>query len=152
MYGLQVLDSWIYDDARPFIHIEANETFANLKKKIGSGYFEGLIRTMLLANPHRTLVRLIPRQGLTAVREQEQQDRLAQVKAQMSKEQLQEIIRETAELERWQEEEDRPEDLAKIPLLTREDIKKEANHFCNDLRQEEGTKVLFHPLFTNGIA
>ncbi len=124
MYGLQVLDSWIYDDARPFIHIEANETFANLKKKIGSGYFEGLIRTMLLANPHRTLVRLIPRQGLTAVREQEQQDRLAQVKAQMSKEQLQEIIRETAELERWQEEEDRPEDLAKIPLLTREDKKK----------------------------
>ncbi len=152
MYGLQVLDSWIYDDARPFIHIEANETFANLKKKIGSGYFEGLIRTMLLANPHRTLVRLIPRQGLTAVREQEQQDRLAQVKAQMSKEQLQEIIRETAELERWQEEEDRPEDLAKIPLLTREKKKKEANHFCNDLRQEEGTKVLFHPLFTNGIA
>ncbi len=33
MYGLQVLDSWLYDDRLPFIHIEANDTFAELRRK-----------------------------------------------------------------------------------------------------------------------
>lgn len=64
---------------------------------------------------------------------------------------MQQIICETKQLQEWQEEEDSPENLAKIPLLTIEDIKKEANLFCNDLREENGTRILFHPLFTNGI-
>lgn len=152
MYGLQVLDSWLYDDARPFLHVEANETFAALKKKITTGYFEGLIKQLLLENTHRSMVLLEPEPGLTARREQEQREELAQVKARMTKDQLEEVIRATRELEAWQEEEDTPENLAKIPLLTREDMKRKANFFCNDLREEDGTKVLFHPLFTNGIA
>ena len=44
MYGLQVLDSWLYDDRLPFIHIEANETFAELRGKVKTGYFEGLVQ------------------------------------------------------------------------------------------------------------
>ena len=151
MYGLQVLDSWLYDDSKPFLHIEANETFAALKKKIGTGYFEGLIKRLLLENTHRSMVLLEPEPGLTARRDQEQREELAQVKARMTKEQLCEIIRATKALEAWQEEEDSPEALATIPLLTREDMKKEASLFCNELREENGTKVLFHPLFTNGI-
>lgn len=151
MYGLQVLDSWIYDDSKPFLHIEANETFAALKKKIGTGYFEGLIKRLLLENTHRSMVLLEPEPGLTARRDQEQREELAQVKARMTKEQLCEVIRATKALETWQEEEDSPEALATIPLLTREDMKKEASLFCNELREENGTKVLFHPLFTNGI-
>lgn len=31
MYGLQCLDSWIYDEKEPFMHIEAIETYAFLK-------------------------------------------------------------------------------------------------------------------------
>ena len=32
MYGLQMLDSWLYDDDKPFIHVEALDTFEFLKK------------------------------------------------------------------------------------------------------------------------
>lgn len=152
MYGLQMLDSWMYDDTKPFLHIEANATFASLKEKIKEGYFEELIRTRLLQNPHRTFVCLLPVQGLTAKRDQELAKRLKEIKAGMTQEQLQEIVAQTQALEEWQEKEDTPENLAKIPLLTREDIGKEANLFCNDLRMEQGTRILFHPLFTNGIA
>ena len=35
VYGLQMLDSWLYDENKPFIHIEADETFALLKEKVG---------------------------------------------------------------------------------------------------------------------
>ena len=31
MYGLQIMDSWLYDDEKPFIHIEALDTFEFLK-------------------------------------------------------------------------------------------------------------------------
>ena len=34
MYGLQALDSWLYDDKAPFMHIEANDTYAFLKKMV----------------------------------------------------------------------------------------------------------------------
>ncbi len=152
MYGLQMLDSWLYDDTKPFIHIEANETFAKLKNKISEGYFENLIKTWMLENVHRTLVRLEPVKGLTAKRDNELAERLAELKGKMSVEELQAIIEQTKKLHAWQEEENSPEDLEKIPVLTREDIGKEANKFCNDLREHEGTKILFHPLFTNGIA
>ena len=32
MYGLQMLDSWLYDDEKPFINIEALDTFCIPKK------------------------------------------------------------------------------------------------------------------------
>ena len=33
MYGLQVMDSWLYDENQPFIHIEASATFEFLKEQ-----------------------------------------------------------------------------------------------------------------------
>ena len=34
IWGLSLLDSWLYDDSRPFIHVEENKTFERLKKEI----------------------------------------------------------------------------------------------------------------------
>ena len=31
MYGLQMMDSWLYDENEPFMHIDALDTFAFLK-------------------------------------------------------------------------------------------------------------------------
>ena len=39
MYGLQVMDSWLYDETRPFIHIEAGDTYRSLREKVETGYF-----------------------------------------------------------------------------------------------------------------
>ncbi len=33
MYGLQMMDSWLYDETKPFIHIQASDTFEMLKKR-----------------------------------------------------------------------------------------------------------------------
>ena len=66
MYGLQMLDSWLYDDEKPFIHIEALDTFSFLKKQIGTGYYEDLIRRYLLENSHGAIVVVKPEKGRTA--------------------------------------------------------------------------------------
>ena len=37
MYGLDVLESWMYDDTKPFLHLEANETYAGFERQEGGG-------------------------------------------------------------------------------------------------------------------
>ena len=40
MYGLQIMDSWLYDENEPFMHMQAIPTFEYLKEQISTGYFE----------------------------------------------------------------------------------------------------------------
>lgn len=151
MYGLQILDSWLYDESKPFLHIEENETFAALRSKVEEGYFEKLVKEYLLENSHKTVVILQPKKGLALQKEKEWKEKLAEKKFSFSEEQIQKIIEAKKELTAFQEMEDKKEDLEKIPLLTREDMKKEAAALVNEERFLEDIKVLYHPLFTNGI-
>ncbi len=152
LYGIQVLDSWLYDDNSPWLNVEANDTFAELKKEVDGRYFEELVKKYLLDNPHRTVVMLEPKQGLTEEKDEALKKKLKDYKDSLSKEEIDAIVRQTKELKAFQDEEDDPEDLAKIPLLTLEDMKKESEKFIYELRDADGTKVLFHDIFTNGIA
>ncbi|MBD5550966.1 MAG: insulinase family protein [Lachnospiraceae bacterium] len=151
MYGLQMLDSWLYDEEKPFIHVEANETYAALRKKIEEGYFEKLIEDCLLDNKHSAVVVLVPEKGLTAKRDRELADKLQAYKETLSEEEIKHIVEETKALKAYQEEGDTPEALACIPHLTREDIKKEAEGYVNELHREADVPVLHHDVFTNGI-
>lgn len=151
MYGLRMLDSWLYDDSKPFIHIEANDTYKAVKEKIDTDYFEQLIRMYLLDNTHKALLILKPEKGLGAKQDEELAKKLANYKASLSKEEIREIVEETKALKAYQEAEENPEDLAKIPLLEREDLKKTAEKPVNEVRGDEETTILFHDIFTNHI-
>ena len=74
MYGLQALDSWLYDERHPFIHIEATETFARMKEKIQTGYFETLVEKYLLLNQHKSIIMVSPEKNLAAQKEKELQE------------------------------------------------------------------------------
>ena len=151
MYGIQALDSWLYDDNKPFVHIEANATFAALREKVKQGYFEGLIRKYLLENPHASTVILRPVEGLGERQEAALKERLAQKKSGMNESELQKIRDTFQALNEFRETEDRPEDLAKLPMLERSDIKKEAAKLVNRETKLGDTFTLHHDLFTNGI-
>ncbi len=151
MYGLQVLDSWLYDDNKPFIHIEADATFASLRQKIDTGYYEDLIRRGLLDNTHRSFVMVSPEVGLNDAEEEALKSKLAQYKASLNAEEVDKLVADTAALLAYQEEEDSEEALASIPVLKIGDIKKETSPLYNVMREVEGTKVLYHPVATKGI-
>lgn len=151
MYGLQLLDSWIYDENQPFIHIEANQTFAFLKEKIETSYYEDLIEKYLLNNTHQSLIMLVPVKGLTLLSEQKLEASLRSYKESLTEEEIGDIIAETKALEDYQEEPSAKEDIEKIPLLKRKDMKIEAEPFINEERTIGETKVLFHEVVTNGI-
>lgn len=152
MYGLQMFDSWLYDVNSPFMHVEANETFALLKERIETDYFERLIGTYLLDNPHKSYVCVVPKPGLNVEKEKKLSEKLSAFKEQLTDSQIERLIEDTKALEAYQEGEDSPEDLAKIPMLKREDMKKEAEPFVNEIVERDGIKILFHDLFTNGVS
>ncbi|MDE6673582.1 MAG: insulinase family protein, partial [Acetatifactor sp.] len=152
MYGLQMLDSWLYADDLPFIHVEANDTYARLREKAGQGYFEKLVQTYLIDNSHKSMVILEPKKGMAQAMEEELKAQLAKVKAGMSREQLEDIIAQQQALTAYQEQEDSKEDLAKIPMLAREDIGRDARKLINEETRIGEIPALRHNLFTNGIA
>ena len=151
MLGLQALDSWLYDCTSPFMHIEANDTYGQLRKDISSGYFEGLIEELILANPHKTILVARPVPGLTTRKDRRLKERLRAYKETLSHEQILQIVEETESLRTYQEEPSDKEALKTIPLLTRGDMEKEATAYINEERKISDTTLLFHNIFTNGI-
>ena len=152
VYNFLMLDSWIYDETKPFLHVEADDTFESLKKKVGTGYFEGLVEKYFLDNPHSAVVTGIPKPGMALQREEALKEKLSAYKSSLTEEQIEDLVRQTADLEKYQEEEDSEEALATIPLLKREDLRKEIIPFKAELSEYGGYKVLYHDIFTSGIA
>lgn len=151
MYGLQLYDSWLYDEAKPFIHMQAIPTFEFLKSQVDTGYFEDLIRTYLLENTHGAVVIIRPERGRTARMDRELAEKLKAYKESLSPEEVQKLVDDTHELEQYQEEESSPEDLAKIPVLKRTDISREIAPIYNDEMEIGGVKLVHHNIETNGI-
>ena len=151
MYGLQLFDSWLYDDEKPFIHMQAIPTFEFLKSQVDTGYFEELIRNYLLDNTHGSIVIIRPERGRTAKMDQALAWKLEAYKQSLSREEREELVKAAQELEAYQEEEDSPEDMAKIPVLKREDISREIAPIYNEEKAVGGVKVVHHDVETNGI-
>ena len=152
MYGIQMLDSWLYSDEAIFTHILANDTFAFLKEQINTDYYEQLISKYLLHNTHSTLVIVKPEENLTARKEKALAEKLAAYKASLSKEELEKLVADTKALKAYQEEPSTPEELEKIPMLTREDMRKEILPLISQERIMAGNKLIYQPVYTNGIA
>lgn len=150
MYGLQCLDSWLYD-GDPMTHLCYQETFDFLKKEVENGYFEQLIRDYLLDNPFEAVIVVAPEKNLTAKEDEKLAKKLAAYKASLSEEELEKLVTATRELKEYQDTPSTPEILAKIPLLKREDIEKKAETFFWKEKEEGGIKVLHHNFFTSGI-
>ncbi|MDE6882272.1 MAG: insulinase family protein, partial [Lachnospiraceae bacterium] len=151
MYGLQMLESWLYDDGKPFVEVELLEVYRELKKKVDTSYYEDMIRKYLLQNSHKSIVVVNPVKGLTGRKERDLAEKLAQKKAAMSSEEIAKIVKETEELRLYQEEPSLKEDLERIPLLSRADLKKEAAPYINEEKKVGDTVLLYHDIYTNGI-
>lgn len=151
MYGLQLMDSWLYDDEKPFIHIDALDTFDFLKNQVGTGYYEDLIQKYILDNTHGAVVIVKPEKGRTARMDKELEESLQAYKTGLSREEQENLVKRTKMLKEYQSAEDSEEDLAKIPVLKREDISREIEPIINEEMTVAGVPVIFHEIETNGI-
>ena len=151
LFGLNCLDSWLFDDMKPFIHLECLDTFAKLRRAVDTDYFEKLIQEYLLDNTHGSSVTVKPKRGLGNEKEEALAKELSDYKASLSDEEIKKLIEDTEHLKKYQEEPSSDEDLRKLPMLTRADMKKKAMPFSNIEDELLDVKVVRHDIESNGI-
>lgn len=151
IYGIDAFDSWLYEDEKPWLHLQQLWVFEELKKEVENGYYEGLVRKYLLSNPHASIVTLVPEKGLAEKEDKKTGEKLAAYKASLSKAELEQLVEQTRALKEFQETEDSEQAKECIPLLNRSDITREAVKLYNEEHHQGNTVLLHHNLFTNGI-
>lgn len=151
LYGIQCMDSWLFDDKKPFIHLQCLETFAELKRLIQTDYYEQLIQKYFLDNTHGSTVVVTPNPGKNNREEKQLEQKLADYKASLSKEEIDRLIEDTKALKLFQETPSTEEELRKLPMLSREDLKREANPYSNIEEDINGIKVVRHDVESTGI-
>lgn len=149
--GFQVMDSWLYG-GKPESKLEVGDLFQNLRRKLDEGYFEDLIRETFLHNPHKCKVVLDPSKTAGEARRQREADRLARESAAWTEEQKRELLAQQEALEAWQHSEDTPENLAKLPRLTLEDIYGDPEDQPTEKVTLSGIPMLLHRVETGGIS
>ena len=152
MYYLTMMDSWLYDESKPFIHIEASDTFKELKEDAKKGYFEKLIEEYILNNNHKSVIGLVPEYGLEKKKEEEEARKLSEYKKTLSEDELKALVKDTKALKEYQDTPSSKENLEKIPMLELSDISREPAEQYIDVKDVAGMKVVHHNLFTNKIA
>jgi len=151
LYSIRTFKTWLYDDEKPYDSLCYDEYYVFLREQLKTDYYEQLIRKYILGNPHSVLVEMIPEPGLAAKSEDAIIGKLKKYKEGMSKEEIQKLIADTKALKAYQEEPTPKEQLEKIPLLRREDIRKTVLPYYNEERESGGVKIIHHRIPTNHI-
>lgn len=151
MVMVSTLFNWIHGHD-PFEALAFEHSLQAIKAKIAQGrYFETLILSYFIDNPHRSTVVLEPEVGVNERLEAAEMAQLQAVRERLDADALQQIMDDAARLEALQEAPDSPEDLAKLPMLAISDLDQQIRTIPLRVIDHGGTPVLYHDLFTNGI-
>ena len=151
IFGLEILRSWLYDREDPFRPLRYNDDYAYYKDHLDDGYFEDLIRRIFLENPHCSLLEMLPEPGKAERDEAALKEKMAQIKAAMTADDLQKLNEASADLRRWQETPDSEEALSSIPKITVADLAKNARLLENEEDEADGVKLIHRNAATSGI-
>jgi presequence protease len=149
---LRALTTWLYD-ADPLCLLAFEAPIGILKASLAANprFFENMIERFFLNNPHRATLILEPDPDLAVREEAAEREQLKTVRESLPPAQLEEVIANTRELKRLQEQPDSPEALQTIPTLKLADLDRTNKHIPQVLLEKEGVKTFYHDLFTNGI-
>lgn len=149
-YDSMVYDSWI-NGGDPMEYLSLNSTIDKIKDAVNNDYFQELIKKYLLNNKLTSMVVLKPVPGLAEKMDADSKKANKKLKAKLSSKEIDNIVKQTADLKKWQAAPDSTSALSKLPSLDISDIDKQAEVIPTDIKDENGVKLLTHPLYTNKI-
>ncbi|MEY8460838.1 insulinase family protein [Eggerthellaceae bacterium 24-137] len=147
--AMSAMSSWLYADDDPTAYLRLGEVFADLREKVEEGYFESLLRELFLENGHRAAMELTPQAGSDLDAEAAEARAAA---AALGPDAVARIEADVAALRAAQETPDAPEDLAKLPQLTRADIGPAPAEEPWEVGEAAGMACIRHHVPTHGIA
>jgi len=156
-YGIvlmsRVFHTWMYD-GDPLHSLNFPRLIAMIRRRWHEDprLFEGLIQSWFLDNPHRLLSVMEPDRTLLEEEETAFAKRIEALSATLSPEEKERIAEEQENLKAFQTTPDSPDAVATLPRLKVRDIERQVEIIPTEQAATDGTKVLRHELFTNGIA
>lgn len=146
-YGMTCLDSWIYDEKQPLLHVECLNTFHFLKKQVKTDYYVRIIENYLLNNDHKSIVTLKPVIGYREQEENKLQKKLEKEKKNLSDEDKNKMIEESATYILTDEESDH----SLLSIININQISKHPMHLNNSEYVYKNHRFINHNIETNGI-
>lgn len=151
VFCLEILRNWLYDYQDPFRPLRYDSDYAFFRENADKGYFESLIRRLLIDNPHCSLLEMIPEPGKTERDEAALKEKLARYKASLTPEARKRLAESSAALKAWQETPDPEEALASVPKIAADDLPRLARRIANEEDEVSGVKVVHRSDNTSGI-
>jgi presequence protease len=150
MYAMSMNQGWFFAE-NPWIGLEYEKPLTALKATLSSNRLEEMATEHIINNPHSLLMVLYPQPGLENELNAREKQILADYKASLSKEQIDQLIKDTKELLEYQKTEDSAENLATIPMLSLGDISAEINWYEMQEKSIQGIPVMHLEEFTSRI-
>lgn len=148
--AMMASSGWLFAD-NPFLTLSFNKELASIRSKLDQKYFENLVEKVLLKNTHVCTVVLEPKPGLEKELAANLEKKMAEIKAKMSPEQIDTIVKQTKDLVAYQQRKDDPELLKTVPLLEIADIEKKQEELPLKTETLNGVPLLHMDTFTKGI-
>ena len=149
LHAMTSMSGWLYDDTLPTAYLRYDDIFTSLRGKIEEGYFEQLLRDLILESDHFAEVELLPVECNDTC---ESMRLLAEKAASMTKEDFDAVERDVEKLRAAQEAPDTAEDLAKLPQLAISDIGDAPDEPEYRLEDSYPLPLLRHAAQKHGIA
>ncbi len=150
IFLLDIMESWLYDE-RPGIHLMYEEQLKMLRENENSDFYVELIKKYLLENRHSSSILLYPKRGGTEQKLREAQEKLANIKRGMSKEEISEAIYVTNDIIKRQSTPDSIAAKNSIPILKLSEISTEPIPYEKVTSAFEPARIHTHTDTTGGI-
>lgn len=150
--GLDMLQSWLYDDSAAFTYMHGGKIYKELRSRLGTDYFEELIKKRILNSQHSALLSYEPVLGLIDEISEELSKKLADYKKSLTDERLNQILADTKALHDYQSAPSTKEEQNCIPCLTRDELEPDAIPLSNIETELGGVKTVLHEGSVNGIS
>ena len=149
VYMRSLINSALLGEA-PDRRMRYEDVFAFLREKLDTGYYEQTLKEVI-SSPRSTLI-LHPDPDFNEKKEGELKEKLRRIAEAMSEEEKTALRQENESFRIWQNTPDNPEDVAKIPALSIDDLNITPKDIPTEITEYRESKILSHPLSTNGIS
>lgn len=151
VFFIQAMSNWLYDED-PIEALRYNEILRELREGVDKGIFERFIEEKILNNPFKSILVVTPSVGYNERRDREEREKLRALKAHMTEEQIQKLIKENESLRTFQLTDDSKEAKATIPMLELKEVKSRLEEIPREVIEKDHVTFLYHDLFTSDIS
>ncbi len=151
--GVMIADasynSWLYG-GDPALYLNYGHVFDELRQKVDDGWFEQLLKEILLDEEHTDIVVAVPDASLGKKKAEKEAARLHEAKSSWGDD-IHAYIERTKHLDVWQASEDTPEAKAALPVLKLSEINEKPEPFEPEVKEYRSVPLLVYPANASGI-